>query len=84
MKLQLQCEKLQHEVDTIKSKSIDIETYEEEVYQRIISIKRFFTEVFMRNLHHYANKPINELRPLMTLLMRDAMNAYANSPQKPK
>jgi hypothetical protein len=82
LKLKLQCDKLQFEVETLNSKRIAIETYEEETRQRILHYKRYWQEVFIRNLHFFAHKSIKELRPIATKFVQDALNTYAQLPKK--
>jgi hypothetical protein len=80
-KLKLQCEKLQLDLDDSRSKNIAIADMEQIFCGRAESLKRYWTEVGNRNLHHFCHKSIEQLRPLWDRFIREAMNTYARNHQ---
>ena len=78
-KLKLQCEKLQLDLDDSRSKNIAIEDHEQILLGRAESLKRYWTETFTRNLHHFCHKSIEQIRPLAERFIREAMNTYART-----
>lgn len=78
-KLELQNEKMQITIDDMKKKFIPIDDHNSILLSRAASFKNYWTETFMRNIHIFANKPVEVLRDMMERFLREAMNTYART-----
>jgi hypothetical protein len=78
-KLRLQCEKMEIEISDLKLKNISIEDHQQILLGRAESLKRYWTETFKRNLHHFCHKSIEQIRPLAERFIREAMNTYSRT-----
>jgi hypothetical protein len=78
-KLSLQIEKMQIEIQDMKSKNIPLETHQQILCGRAVTLKLYWTETFMRNLHHFANKSLEDLRPIAERFIREALNNFSKN-----
>ena len=78
-KLGLQCEKMQIEIDSLKAESIPLETHKSIFASRALSLKNYFTEFFTKNIHLYAHKSIEQLRPMVQEHIAAMMNHYSSN-----
>ncbi len=78
-KLSLQNEKLGIDIDDMKSKNIPIADMNKILCSRADSLKNFLTETCMRNVHMFAFKSVEALRPLFEHFVREAMNTYSRT-----
>ena len=76
-KLELQNEKLTIEIEEMKSKNIPLETHRQILCSRASGLKSFWTETFMRNIHLFSHKSVEQLRPMVENFIRQALNTYA-------
>jgi hypothetical protein len=78
-KLRLQCEKMQIEIDALKAENIPLETHKQIMTGRMMSLKNMMIEFFAKNLHHFAHKSIEQLRPLIQEHIAALMNHYSSN-----
>ena len=78
-KLKLQNEKMQIEIDSLKAESIPLETHKQIFASRALSLKNYFTEFFTKNIHLYAHKSIEQLRPMVQEHIAAMMNHYSSN-----
>jgi hypothetical protein len=78
-KLRLQCEKLQIDIEKMKAESIPLETHKQIFASRALSLKNYFMEFFTKNIHLYAHKSIEQLRPMVQEHVAAMMNNYSSN-----
>lgn len=78
-KLALQNEKLEIEIRKMKDESISLDTHKQILCSRAEGLRIYLTDVFDKNLHHFANKPIEVLRPLKESFVREVLNNYVKN-----
>lgn len=78
-KLTLQCEKMTLDIDKMKRETISLETYNQVFASRAMGLKTFIVEFFSKNLHHYAHKSIEQLRPLNDEHIAAMLNHYSSN-----
>lgn len=78
-KLRLQCEKMTIEINRMKAENIPLETHKQIFASRAMSLKAFMTEFFSKNLHHYAHKSIEQLRPMNEEHITAMLNHYSSN-----
>ena len=74
-KLRLQCEKLTLDQDRMKSEMIPVEDHQQIFAARATSLKNYIVEFFDKNVHLFAHKSVEQLRPFL----RDAAAAMLNN-----
>jgi hypothetical protein len=78
-KLKLQIEKMTIEIQEMQSKNISLETHEQILCSRAEGNKAYWVESGVRNLHLFAHKSIEQLRPLWDQFIREAFNQYSRN-----
>jgi hypothetical protein len=78
-KLRLQCEKMSIEIEALKAENIPLETHKQIFASRAMSLKNFIQEFFSKNIHLYAHKSVDQLRPMVQEHIAAMLNHFSSN-----
>lgn len=78
-KLRLQCEKMEIDLEKMKAENISVETHKQILASRAMSLKNFIQEFYDKNVHLYAHKSIDQLRPMVKDHVSAMLNHYSSN-----
>jgi hypothetical protein len=78
-KLRLQCQKMEIEIEALKAENIPLETHKQILAGRAMSLKNYILEFFAKNIHLYAHKSIDQLRPMSQEHVAAMLNHFSSN-----